>query len=81
VLGALARYSPRRYLLAFALGRVPKFWLLAAVGHELQLSKPVLLGIVVASVLVTIAGRFTGDAAAYVRATLRSTGPAGSAAK
>ncbi|HEY3013399.1 MAG TPA: hypothetical protein VGJ36_11665 [Gemmatimonadales bacterium] len=55
VLGVFARYSPRRYLLAFALGRVPKFWLLATVGSQLQLSKPLLLALVIGSVLVALA--------------------------
>lgn len=33
MLGAFARYPAQRYLLAFALGRIPKFWLLATLGH------------------------------------------------
>jgi membrane protein YqaA with SNARE-associated domain len=77
VLGALARYSPRRYLLAFALGRVPKFWLLATVGHQLRVGKPLLISLVVGSVLVTLASRFTGAACARVRAGMRSTATAG----
>lgn len=53
ILGAFARYPARRYLLAFALGRVPKFWLLATLGHALQLSGPVLLTLAVGSVMLT----------------------------
>jgi membrane protein YqaA with SNARE-associated domain len=55
VLGAFARYPARRYLLAFALGRVPKFWLLATLGHALQLSGTVLLTIAAGSLLLTYA--------------------------
>jgi uncharacterized membrane protein YdjX (TVP38/TMEM64 family) len=55
VLGAFARYPARRYLLAFALGRVPKFWLLATLGHALQLSGSVLLAIAAGSLLLTYA--------------------------
>jgi uncharacterized membrane protein YdjX (TVP38/TMEM64 family) len=53
VLGAFARYPVRRYLLAFALGRVPKFWLLATLGHALNPSGSVLLMIAAGSLLVT----------------------------
>jgi uncharacterized membrane protein YdjX (TVP38/TMEM64 family) len=53
ILGALARYPARRYLLAFALGRVPKFWLLATLGHALQLSGSILLAVAAGSILLT----------------------------
>jgi uncharacterized membrane protein YdjX (TVP38/TMEM64 family) len=53
VLGGLARYSTRRYLLAFAVGRVPKFWLLATLGHALQPDGSVLLAIAIGSLLLT----------------------------
>jgi membrane protein YqaA with SNARE-associated domain len=81
ILGTLARYSARRYLLAFAVGRVPKFWVIAAVGHQLQISGRVLIALVLCSVLVTLAGRFSGAAVSFVRGALRSTAPVGSAAK
>lgn len=81
ILGALARYSTRRYLLAFAVGRVPKFWVIAAVGHQLQISGRVLIALVLCSVLVTLAGRFSGRAVSIVRGVLRSAAPVGSAAK
>jgi uncharacterized membrane protein YdjX (TVP38/TMEM64 family) len=81
ILGALARYSTRRYLLAFAVGRVPKFWVIAAVGHQLQISGRVLIALVLCSVLVTLAGRFSGGAVSFVRGALRSAAPVGSAAK
>ena len=58
VLAALAGYPARRYLLAFALGRMPKFWLLATLGHVFQVSGSVLLGIVVGSVLLTFSVRW-----------------------
>jgi uncharacterized membrane protein YdjX (TVP38/TMEM64 family) len=53
ILGAFARYPARRYLLAFALGRVPKFWLLATLGQALQLSGSVLLAIAVGSLVLS----------------------------
>jgi membrane protein YqaA with SNARE-associated domain len=81
ILGALARYSARRYLLAFAVGRVPKFWVIAAVGHQLQISGRVLIALVLCSVLLTLAGRFSGGAVSFVRGALRSAAPVGSAAK
>lgn len=81
ILGALARYPARRYLLAFAVGRVPKFWVIAAVGQQLQISGRVLIALVLCSVLLTLAGRFSGDAFSFVRGALRSTAPVGSAAK
>jgi uncharacterized membrane protein YdjX (TVP38/TMEM64 family) len=81
ILAALAKYSTRRYLLAFALGRIPKFWLIAALGRQLRLSTPMLIALVVASVVVTLAGRFSGAAVSFVRGALRSTAPAGSTAK
>ena len=71
ILAALGKYSTRRYLLAFALGRVPKFWLIAAVGQQLRLSTPMLIALVVGSVVVTLAGRFSGGAVSFVRGTLR----------
>jgi len=56
ILGALTRYPARRYLLAFALGRVPKFWLIAAVGQALHITWGTVLSLVVGSILVTYAG-------------------------
>jgi membrane protein YqaA with SNARE-associated domain len=56
ILGAFARYPMRRYLLAFAIGRVPKFWLLASVGQELQISRMTVVVMVLGSVVVTGAG-------------------------
>jgi hypothetical protein len=81
VLGALARYSPLRYLLAFGLGRVPKFWVIAALGHELRVPRPMLIAVVIGSLALTLVGRFGGGAVAGIRASLRSTGPVGSGAK
>lgn len=56
VLGALARYPARRYLLAFAVGRVPKFWLVATVGQALHVSRSAVWALVLVSVLVTYGG-------------------------
>ena len=56
ILGALARYPARRYLLAFAAGRLPKFWVLATVGQVLQLSRSAVLALVIGSMLVTYGG-------------------------
>jgi SNARE associated Golgi protein len=56
ILGALARYPTRRYLLAFAMGRVPKFWLLATAGQVLQLGRLAVLALVVGSIVVTYGG-------------------------
>jgi uncharacterized membrane protein YdjX (TVP38/TMEM64 family) len=56
ILAALACYSMRRYLLAFAIGRLPWFWLLATVGHVLHIGRWVVLALVLGSVLVTYAG-------------------------
>ena len=53
ILGGFARYPARYYLLAFGLGRLPKFWLVATLGHALQLSGPVLLTIAAGSLLLT----------------------------
>jgi hypothetical protein len=56
VLGTLARYPARRYLLAFAVGRVPKFWLIATVGQALQVSLSAVVALALGSVLVTLGG-------------------------
>jgi uncharacterized membrane protein YdjX (TVP38/TMEM64 family) len=56
ILGAFACYPMRRYLLAFAIGRVPKFWLLASVGQALQISRTTVVAMVLGSVVVTGAG-------------------------
>jgi uncharacterized membrane protein YdjX (TVP38/TMEM64 family) len=56
ILGALTRYPARRYLTAFALGRLPKFWLIATVGQALQLGRGALLALVLGSMLMTYGG-------------------------
>jgi uncharacterized membrane protein YdjX (TVP38/TMEM64 family) len=56
VLGALAHYPARRYLLAFAVGRVPKFWLIATLGQALQVSRSAVLALMLVSLLVTYGG-------------------------
>jgi membrane protein YqaA with SNARE-associated domain len=53
ILGALARYPARRYLLAFALGRLPKFWLIASAGQLLHVTRGTALALVLGSALVT----------------------------
>ena len=56
ILAAHARYSVRRYLLAFLAGRIPKFWLLAAVGRYWLPSGPVMWAVVAGSVVFTVFG-------------------------
>jgi uncharacterized membrane protein YdjX (TVP38/TMEM64 family) len=56
ILGALARYPARRYLLAFAIGRVPKFWVIATVGQVLQINPWALAAAVLALLVVAYAG-------------------------
>jgi uncharacterized membrane protein YdjX (TVP38/TMEM64 family) len=56
ILAAHARYSVPRYLLAFVAGRIPKFWLLAALGFYWMPSGRVLWAIVAVSVMVTALG-------------------------
>ena len=51
ILGVLAAYPIRRYLLAFLLGRIPKFWLLATIGEALPVSPRVM---VVAAIVITV---------------------------
>jgi hypothetical protein len=53
ILGALARYPARRYLLAFALGRLPKFWLIASAGQLLHVTRGTALALALGSALVT----------------------------
>jgi membrane protein YqaA with SNARE-associated domain len=56
ILASHARYPVGRYLLAFVVGRIPKFWLLAAIGMHWMPSGWVLWGVVGASVAVTLLG-------------------------
>jgi hypothetical protein len=49
----LARYSTSRYLVAFLLGRMSSFWLLAAIGQRVQPPRSVLLVAAVGSILLT----------------------------
>jgi uncharacterized membrane protein YdjX (TVP38/TMEM64 family) len=56
IVAALARYPWRRYLAAFAIGRLPLFWLLAAVGQVIRLPRAAVLALVVGSVLATYGG-------------------------
>lgn len=59
VIAPAARYPVRRYLLAMGLGRLPKFWLLAALGAWWQPDRRLVLGVVAVSILLT-AGMFLG---------------------
>lgn len=52
ILGVLSKFPARKYLLAFLLGRIPKFWFIAAVGNALPISKGTML--VVAIVITGI---------------------------
>jgi uncharacterized membrane protein YdjX (TVP38/TMEM64 family) len=56
ILAAHSHYSVRRYLTAFLVGRIPKFWLLAAAGSYWMPSGWIVLGIVVGSAVVTLVG-------------------------
>ena len=67
-----ARYPVRRYLLAMGLGRLPKFWLLAAVGAWWQPDRRLVFTVVAGSILLT-AGMFLGR---QVCSRLRSSLPA-----
>ncbi len=53
ILGALARYPARRYLLAFAVGRLPLFWAFATVGQVLRVGPRLVVALVLGSVAVT----------------------------
>jgi hypothetical protein len=67
-----ARYPVRRYLLAMGLGRLPKFWLLAAVGARWQPDRRLVVAVVAGSMVLT-AGMFLGR---QVLSRLRSSLPA-----
>ena len=56
VLASYSGYSIRRYLSAVFLARLPRFWLLAALGFQLELGAGVLLWIVAGSAAVTLVG-------------------------
>jgi membrane protein YqaA with SNARE-associated domain len=56
VLASHSGYSIRRYLSAVFLARLPRFWLLAALGFQLELGAGVLLWIVAVSAAVTLFG-------------------------
>ncbi|HUC34685.1 MAG TPA: VTT domain-containing protein [Gaiellaceae bacterium] len=57
VLAVLAEYPIRRYLLAFLLGRIPKFWAFAALGEALPLSdRTVLIGAIAVTGLFLVIG-------------------------
>lgn len=56
VLAAHSNYPVRRYLLAFLAGRIPKFWLLAAVGRYWLPTGTVMWAVVAGSVAFTAIG-------------------------
>jgi uncharacterized membrane protein YdjX (TVP38/TMEM64 family) len=56
ILASHSRYPVRRYLAAFVLGRIPKFWLLAEVGLHWMPSGGTVFAIAVASAGVTLVG-------------------------
>lgn len=56
VLASHSGYSVRRYLSAVLLARLPRFWLLAALGFHLHLGTGAVLSIAAASVVVTLIG-------------------------
>jgi hypothetical protein len=54
ILAALRGYGMPRYLAAIALGRLPKFWIFAALGLYWRVSAPILVGIVIGSTLLAL---------------------------
>jgi uncharacterized membrane protein YdjX (TVP38/TMEM64 family) len=56
VLASHSGYSVRRYLSAVFLARLPRFWLLAALGFQLELGARTLVWMVAASGVVTLVG-------------------------
>ena len=61
VLAVLAAYPIRRYMLAFLLGRIPKFWAFAALGEALPLSdRTVLIGAIAVTGLFLVIGLWRG---------------------
>ena len=56
VLASHSGYSVRRYLTAVLLARLPRFWLLAALGFHLHLGTGAVLAIAAASAVVTLIG-------------------------
>lgn len=55
ILGVLSGFPADRYLLAFLLGRIPKFWFLAAVGQALPVSKGVMLVVAIVITVISLA--------------------------
>ena len=71
ILAAHSRYPVHRYLAAFVVGRIPKFWLLAAVGSYWMPSGGTAIAIAAGSGLVTLVGSLRhrsrgGPTVAYV---------------
>ncbi len=56
ILASHSGYSVRRYLTAVMLARVPRFWLLAALGFHLELGAGVVLSVVAASAVLALIG-------------------------
>ena len=56
ILASHARYPVHRYLAAFVVGRIPKFWLLAAVGSYWMPTGWTVIAIAAGSALVTLVG-------------------------
>jgi uncharacterized membrane protein YdjX (TVP38/TMEM64 family) len=56
ILASHSGYPVRRYLVAVLLARLPRFWLLTALGFHLRLSVSTLLAIGLASAVLTLAG-------------------------
>lgn len=54
LLAPAARYDVRRYLLALALGRLPRFWVIAALGVWFRIPLGWLIGIAAGSLLLTL---------------------------
>jgi len=71
ILASHSRYSVPRYLAAFVLGRIPKFWLLAEVGLHWMPSGSTILVIAAASAVATLLGVSRRPRAVPAAATAR----------
>jgi uncharacterized membrane protein YdjX (TVP38/TMEM64 family) len=56
VLASHSRYSVSRYLTAFVAGRIPKFWLLAALGSHWMPEGKTVIAVAVGSAVITLLG-------------------------
>jgi uncharacterized membrane protein YdjX (TVP38/TMEM64 family) len=76
ILASHSRYPVQRYLAAVLIGRIPKFWFLAAVGSLWMPDGKTVIAIAVGSALITLAGvlrrRRVADAPLVPKVALKS---------